>query len=73
MATFNWEEYKEFKKHTHEEDKLKIAIDFIKSYYNINSPTEMYKMLLRDDIGEMMLNKRDIDSPESFETFMFKQ
>ena len=73
MVTFNWEDYKEFKKHSHEEDKLRIAIDFIKSYYNTNSPTEMYRMLLRDDIGEMMLDKRDIKTPEDFENFMFKQ
>ncbi len=73
MATFSWDEYKEFKKYTNEQDRLKIAIDFMKSYYNTNNPTEMYNMLLRDDIGEMMLNKRDIKSPESFENFMFKQ
>ena len=73
MATFNWEEYKEFKKFTHETDKLKIAIDFIKSFYNTNSPSEMYNLLIRDEIGEMMLSKRDIKSPSDFENFMFQQ
>ena len=71
MAAIDWNEYKEFKKFSGEEDKLKIAIAFIKSYYNTNSTKDMYEMLEADDIGLMMLNKRDIDSPESFENFMF--
>jgi hypothetical protein len=73
LVTFSWEEYKEFKLHTNKEDKLKIAIDFMRSYYNMNSPVDMYKMLANDDIGKMMLDKRDIQDAEGLETFMFRQ
>jgi len=72
VATFSWEEYKEFRNHTNQEDKLKIAIDFMKSYYNMNSPYEMYSMLARDDIGQMMLDKRDIADAEGLENFMYQ-
>ena len=72
MITFNWEEYKEYKQHTHQTDKLKIAIDFMKSYYNISSPDEMFYMLKADEVGEMLLNKRDIKDSHDLENFMYK-
>lgn len=72
MANFSWEEYKEYREHSNKTDKLKIAIDFMRSYYNMNNPQEMYDMLRDDDIGRMMLDKRDISTPEGFESFMFQ-
>lgn len=72
MASIDWDEYKEFKKYTIQEDKLRIAIDFIKSYYNMTNPGEIYKMLSRDDIGQMMLEKKDISSSEGLENFISK-
>lgn len=72
MATFDWNEYKEFKKFSHQEDKLQIAIDFMKSYYNMVGPREIYEMLAEDDIGMMMLEKRDISDAEGLENFMYK-
>ena len=72
MATIDWDEYKEFKKFSHKEDKLQIAIDFIKSYYNMNSPVDIYDMLKQDDIGQMFLERKDITDPEVLENYMFK-
>ena len=72
MITFNWDEYKEFKQHTSQTDKLKIAIDFMKSYYNITHPDEMYRMLRADALGEMMLDKRDIHDAHGLENFMYQ-
>ena len=72
MATIDWDEYKEFKKFSHKEDKLQIAVDFIKSYYNMNSPMDMYDMLNKDDIGQMLLERKDITDPEGLENFIFK-
>lgn len=72
MVEFSWEEYKEFRQTTSQTDKLKIAIDFMRSYYNITHPREMFNMLHADDIGEMMLNKRDIKSPDQLESFMYQ-
>ena len=72
MAQFSWDEYKEYKQHTSQTDKLKIAIDFMRSYYNITHPQDMYEMLRADDIGAMMLDKRDINSPHELEKFMYQ-
>ncbi len=71
MITFNWDAYKEFKQHTNEEDRLKIAIDFMRSYYNITSPDEMFNMISTDELGEMMLAKRDINDAHGLENFMY--
>ena len=72
MAAFDWDEYKEFKKFSGKDDKLQVAIDFMKSYYNMSSPRELYEMLREDDIGQMMLEKRDITDAEGLENFMFQ-
>ncbi len=72
LIKLNWEEYKEFRKYSNKEDKLQLAIDFMKSYYNMNSPSDMYEILANDDIGKMLLDKRDITDAESLETFIFK-
>nr|WP_321266536.1 hypothetical protein [uncultured Sulfurimonas sp.] len=72
MASFDWQEYKEFKKFNKKEDKLQVAIDFIKSYYNMNNPLDIYMMLAEDDLGQMMLEKREITDAEDLENFMFK-
>ncbi|WP_372998159.1 hypothetical protein [Sulfurimonas sp.] len=72
MAAFDWDEYKEFKKFSGKEDKLQVAIDFMRSYYNMSSPRELYEMLREDDIGQMMLDKREITDAEGLENFMFQ-
>ncbi|MFT5836097.1 MAG: hypothetical protein ACI9RG_000991 [Sulfurimonas sp.] len=71
MATFDWNEYKEFRKFSSQEDKLKVAIDFIRSYYKLSSTSDLYNMLSNDDIGQMMLAKRNITDAEGLENFMF--
>ena len=72
VVEFSWEEYKEYKQTSSQTDKLKIAIDFMRSYYYITNTTEMFDMLHADDIGEMMLNKRKITSAEELENFMYQ-
>ena len=72
MIKINWNEYKEFRKYSSQDDKLQLAIDFMKSYYNMNSLSDMYEILANDDIGKMLLDKRDISDAESLETFIFK-
>ena len=68
----DWEEYKEFKEHSHRKDKLHIVLDFIRSYYNINNPSDIFDMLRVDNVGQMFLERKDIKSAEDLETFMFK-
>ncbi len=72
MIQFDWNEYKEFRNMSHKDDKLAIAIDFMKSYYNMSTPREVYNMLHTDDIGQMMLEKRGIDNMEKLEDFMYR-
>lgn len=72
MASIDWTEYKEFKTHTTKEDRLEILVDFIKSYYNMNSPRDMFSMIQDDDIGQMLLERKDIIDAEGLESFMYR-
>jgi len=72
LAEINWTEYKEYKKYTTKKDNFEILLDFIKSYYNITSPFEMFYMLDDDETSKMMLDKRNITDAEKLESFMFK-
>ena len=71
MATIDWDEYKEYKEHSTYSDNFEILLDFMKSYYNMSGPSEIYSMLSSDDIGQMMLGKRDIDSAADLENFLY--
>lgn len=73
MVAIDWEEFKEFKRFSQEQDKLKQTVEFIKSYYNISTVYDLFEMLKDDAIGEMLLNKREISDPEDLENFMFKR
>lgn len=73
MLNINWDEYKEYKKHTHKKaDNFTILLDFMKSYYNMASPVDMYDTLVYDELAKMMLEKRDIRDAEGLESFLFK-
>ena len=72
LIQINWDEYKEHKKYSTKEDNFEILLDFIKSFYNMTSPSDMYEMLREDDIAQMMLDKRDIKDAEDLENFLFK-
>ena len=72
MASIDWKEYKEFKTHTTKEDRLEILVDFIKSYYNMSSPRDMFSMIQDDDIGQMLLERKDISDAEGLESFMYR-
>ncbi len=73
MLNINWDEYKEYKKHSHKEaDNFIILLDFMKSYYKMVSPIDMYDTLSYDEVGKMMLVKRDITDAEGLESFLFK-
>jgi len=71
LSRFDWIEFKEYKNYNKKEDKLELAIDFIKSYYNIQSASSIFEILIEDDIGKMMLDKREISTAEGLENFMF--
>ena len=72
MVIINWDEYKDYKQYCKQEDKLKMVIGFIKSYYNIISTADMFEILFEDELGKMLLNKREIIDAVGLETFMFQ-
>jgi len=72
MIQINWNEFKDFKKHSHREDNFSILLDFIKSYYNMINPVDVYETLVFDETAKMMLEKRDISDPEGLEKYLFK-
>jgi len=73
LYSIDWDEFKIFKKHTSKEgDNFELLLEFLKSYYNMTSPQEMYDTMKRDDIAPMMLEKRDIKSSSDLENILFK-
>ena len=38
----------------------------------MSNPREMYTMIQKDDIGEMLLERKDITDAEGLETFIFR-
>jgi len=72
MIRIDWNEYKVYKKHSHLSENFEITLEFLKNYYHITSPFEIYDTLAYDDLGKMMLNKRNISNPEGLEPYLFK-
>jgi len=68
----NWDEYKEYKQYNSKSDNFAVLIDFMKSYYNMTNPFDIYEVLANDEIASMMLEKRDINDAEALENFIFK-
>lgn len=72
MVKINWDEFKEFKRDSHRDDNFFILLDFMKSYYNMLSPSDIYDSLRADDLAVMMMKKRKIDDAEGLESYLFK-
>jgi len=73
LTNIDWDEFKVFKNHsTKEGDNFEILLEFLKSYYNMTNPAEMYETMINDDIAPMMLEKRNINSNADLEKYLFK-
>lgn len=73
MFVINWEEFKAFKRHNDKkDDNFEVLLDFLKSYYNMTNPMEMYDVMLNDDIAPMMLKKRGMHSATDLEKHLYK-
>ncbi len=75
MSKINWDEYKKYKKEmlNKEGDNFKLLLEFLRSFYNKNSPFEVFDILDEDELGKMMLEKRDILKPEDLEDYLYKK
>jgi len=60
LIRIDWDEYKEYKKTSVRENKLEVVLEFLKSYYNMTNPSDIYEILNADDIGQMMIEKYKI-------------
>lgn len=73
LNNINWDEFKEFKKHSSKEgDNFEMLLEFLKSYYNMTNPSEMFERMRNDDIAPMMLEKRAIYSDADLEKHLFR-
>lgn len=72
MVKIDWDEFKEYKRHSHKEDNFEILLDFFKSFYNVNNPYEIFDSLIEDDLGKMMLHKREIRDAEDMENYLLR-
>ncbi len=72
MLKINWDEYKEYKQGRHKKaDNFLTLLDFIKSYYHMKNPVDIYDFLRNDDLAIMMLEKREIVDAEGLEKYLF--
>jgi len=72
LVTINWAEFKEYKKYSTRNDNFEILLDFMKSYYNLVNPRDLYESFSHDDTAQLMLEKRNITDAEGLENFLFK-
>jgi hypothetical protein len=73
MVRINWDEFKDFRAHrTSKDDNFTTLIYFMKSYYNMVTPTDIFDSLIEDELAVMMLEKREITSSADLESFMLK-
>ncbi len=68
----NWEEFKEFKQYSVRNDNFETLLDFMKSYYNMMNPMDIYDVLSEDVTAQMMLKKRNITDAEGIEHYLFR-
>lgn len=73
MIQISWDEYKEYKRHSHKEENFEILLDFIRSYYNMTNPEDIYASLVNDALGQMMLEKHNINDDEAMENYLFRK
>ncbi len=72
MVRIDWDEFKEYKKLSVRNDNFEILLEFVKSYYNIVLPQDIYDMLRADDTAQLMLDKRTINDAVALESYLYK-
>jgi hypothetical protein len=73
LIEINWEEFKFFKQYsTKKGDNFETLLDFLKSYYKMTSPKEMFETMINDDVAQMMLRKREMNTLEDLEKHLYK-
>jgi len=73
MIQINWDEFKEYKRSSNKEENFEILLDFMKSYYNMTNPSDIYNSLSNDTLAQMMLKKHNIIDDEALENYLFRK
>ena len=73
MIQINWDEFKEYKRSSNKEENFEILLDFMKSYYNMTNPSDIYESLANDTLAQMMLEKYNISDDEALENYLFRK
>ncbi len=73
MIQINWDEFKEYKRSSNKEENFEILLDFMKSYYNMTNPSDIYSSLSNDTLAQMMLKKHNIIDDEALENYLFRK
>ncbi len=70
----NWEEFKLYKiSSDKKDDNFEILLSFLRSYYNITSPREIFETMIDDETAQLMLNKRALYSIQDLEKHLFRR
>ena len=73
MSKIDWNEFKEFKAQTSKEgDNFEMMLEYLKAWYSMTTPNEMYETMAADDIAKMMLEKRGLNSSADLEKLLYK-
>ena len=72
MLEIDWDEFKEFKLYSVRRDNFQTLLDFLKSYYSITNPYDIFDLLSEDEVTKKMLTKRAIETPELLHEYMRK-
>ena len=76
MIEIDWKEYKFYKTtgsvQTELKDNFDILLEFLKKHYKITAAQELFDTMKADEIGMMMLCKRELDKIELFEKYLYK-
>ena len=72
MVQIDWDEYKEYKKFATKNDNFEILIDFMKSYYNMNNPFDIYETFCEDETAQLMMQKRKIADAQGLESYLYR-
>lgn len=72
MIKIDWDEFKFFKSYNKKSDNFENLLDFLKSYYKMTSPKEMFATMQEDEIAQLMLAKREMHSVIDLEKYLYK-
>ncbi|MEA3227434.1 MAG: hypothetical protein U9P38_00015 [Campylobacterota bacterium] len=72
MVKINWDEFKVYKKSHSDKENFEILLDFMRSYYSMMNPVDIFESLNADGLAQMMLEKRNITDAEGLEEYLFK-